>query len=298
MNTITTDVLCVGHACYDLVFSITKHPKSDEKISANGLICSGGGPAANAAIAVSKLGLKSAFAGYLGNDIYGEMHKQEFIKHNINTNLLIRGKSTTPLSVTLVKPDGKRALINFKRSTVPIRIEAIDFSAIKAKVILLDGHEPHISSKLVKSARSHGIPTLLDAGSLHEGTSTLLNQVDYIIAAEKFACQFADNCRTALAKLAKLAPAVIITLGNKGLLWQYRKKSGSLPAFKVQAIDTTGAGDAFHGAFAIALIKGMSWLDALDYASAYGALCCTKIGARTGLVYEKELIAYLKQFNK
>ena len=282
------DVLCVGHACYDFIFSVERHPQSDEKIFADKLLGCGGGPAANAACAVSRLGLSAAFAGYLGHDLYGEMHLQEFKQHHIDTHLIVRGSSPTPLSTVLVKPDGKRALINYKGSTRPLAADAIDFSSIKAKAILFDGHEPYLSLSLVKLARQQGVSTILDAGSMHEGTSQLWNQVDYLVASEKFACQFAGDVQTALKRLAEQAPAVVITLGDKGLIWQTGKQRGNLAAFPVKAIDTTGAGDAFHGAFAAAIAKNLDWHDVLAYSSAAGSLCCCKIGARQGLPWQKE----------
>jgi len=285
---IKIDVLCLGHACYDLTFSVKKHPKSDEKIFADNLAGSGGGPAANAAIAVSKLGLSSAFAGYLGQDLYGDMHLQEFTKENVNTHLLLRGSHPTPLSTVLVKPDGKRALINFKGSTKPLLSHAINFSSIVTKVILFDGHEPSVSLDLLEIAHHKKIPTVLDAGSLHEGTSSLWNKVDYLVASEKFALQFADTIDAALTYLAKESPAVVITLGEKGLVWKRKNQSGSLAAYPINAIDTTGAGDAFHGAFAAALALGLEWNELLAYSSAAGALCCTKTGARQGLPFKSE----------
>lgn len=282
------DVLCVGHACYDLIFSVEEHPQSDEKIFANKLNCSGGGPAANAAIAVSKLGLTAGFSGYLGQDLYGEMHTQELESHHVNIQLVIRGDSPTPLSTVLVKPDGKRALINYKGSTSALPYNTVDFSSIQTKVILFDGHEPHISLALLEIARKKGIPTVLDAGSMHEGTSKLWSQVDYLVASEKFALQFANDVQTALIRLAEKTPTVVITLGDKGLIWLHKGITGSLPSFKVNVIDTTGAGDAFHGAFATAIAMELRWPEVLAYSSAAGALCCTKMGARQGLPSKPE----------
>lgn len=288
LPSINIDVLCVGHACYDLVFSVSQHPKSDEKIFADDLSGCGGGPAANAAIAISRLGFSSAFAGYLGQDLYGQMHLQEFIDHHVDTHLLVRGASPTPLSTILVKPDGKRALINYKGATKPLTNNAIDFSSIQTKVILFDGHEPQISLTLVEFAKQKGISIVLDAGSMHEGTSLLWNKVDYLVASEKFALQFSDNVQTALALMAEKSPAVVITLGEKGLIWQRGLQTGALSALPIKAIDTTGAGDAFHGAFAAAVSAGLDWSSILDYSTVAGALCCTKMGARQGLPWKKE----------
>jgi sulfofructose kinase len=286
--TVNVDVLCVGHASYDLIFSVNQHPGADEKIVAESLLSCGGGPAANAAVCVAKLGLTSAFAGYLGRDIYGDKHYQELNDYGVNTKLIIRGASPTPLSTIIVKPDGKRCLINYKGDTQALSSNALNFSNVSAKVVLFDGHEPYISLPLAEKARQSKIPTVLDAGSVHEGTLALMSHIDYLICSEKFASQYAGNEHQALSQLARLAPVVIITLGERGLIWQRGNEQGALPAYPITAIDTTGAGDAFHGAFAAALAAGMDWQTQLQYASAAGALCCMQMGARLGLPSQKK----------
>jgi sulfofructose kinase len=282
------DVLCVGHASYDLIFSVSRHPDADEKIVADNLLICGGGPAANAAVCVTRLGLTSAFAGYLGRDLYGEQHFHELNNAGVDTRLIIRGDSPTPLSTILVKPDGKRCLINYKGDTKALPADALTLAYIPAKVVLFDGHEPFISLPLAKQARQTNIPTVLDAGSMHEGTLALMSRVDYLVCSEKFASQYAGDERQALSRLAELAPVVVITLGERGLIWQRGHEQGALPAYPVSAVDTTGAGDAFHGAFAAALAAGLEWQSLLRYASAAGALCCTQMGARLGLPDRKE----------
>jgi sulfofructose kinase len=284
----TVDVLCVGHASYDLIFSVNRHPDADEKIVADSLLSCGGGPAANAAVCISKLGLTAGFAGYLGRDLYGDKHVQELLDYGVDMQLVIRGTSPTPLSMIIVKPDGKRCLINYKSDTQALPDDALSLPGVPAKVVLFDGHEPFISLPLADKARQANIPTVLDAGSVHEGTLALMKRVDYLVCSEKFACQYAGDEITALGRLSEFALNVVITLGERGLVWQRGTEQGELTAYPVTAIDTTGAGDAFHGAFAAALAAGMDWQALLRYASAAGALCCTQMGARLGLPEQKE----------
>ncbi|MGZ5054817.1 MAG: carbohydrate kinase family protein, partial [Methylobacter sp.] len=194
----------------------------------------------------------------------------------------------TPLSAILVSPDGKRSLINYRGDTQALPADALDFTDVQAKVILFDGHEPFISLPLAEKARQVKIPTVLDAGSVHDGTLALMSRVDYLVCSEKFANQYADNEHKALSQLAELAPAVVITLGERGLIWQRGHEQGTVPAYPITPIDTTGAGDAFHGAFAAGLAKGLEWQALLRYASAAGALCSMKMGARLGLPDQKE----------
>jgi sulfofructose kinase len=292
---IDADVLCIGHASYDLVFSVDHHPAADEKTFATGFIDCGGGPAANAAVMVANLGLKAAFAGYLGADFYGDKHLKELHDHGVDTRLVMRGAAPTPISTVLVKPDGKRALINYKIGTHPLPADALDFSGIRPQVVLFDGHEPRVSAPYCRELRSRQIPTVLDAGSLHEGTQALMTLVDYLVCSEKFALQIAGSVELALSQLADSAPNVVITLSERGLYWRRGAEQGFMPAFKVTDVDSTGAGDAFHGAFAAAVAQRMGWEDVLRYASAAGALCCTKMGARPGLPTRAEHSRLLAQ---
>lgn len=288
MNT-SIDVLCAGQATYDLIFSVSRHPEADEKIFADQFAGCGGGPAANAAVQIARLGFRSAFAGYLGDDLFGDRHRRELVDAGVDTRFIVTGVNPTPMSTILVKPDGSRALINYKGATGALPADAIEVSGIQAKALLFDGHEPNISLQLARHAKTHGIPTVLDAGSVHSGTQALLAFSDYVVASEKFAKQYAGSVTEALSRLAAIAPVVVITLGERGLLWQRGSERGELPALAIAAIDTTGAGDAFHGAFAAALAAGMTWPETLDYASAAGAWCCTKTGARNGLATHREL---------
>lgn len=289
------DVLCLGHASYDLVFSLARHPQADEKTVADGLFGCGGGPAANAAVTVARLGYAAAFSGYLGNDVYGDSHLKELQAEGVDTRLVIRGGSPTPLSVVLVKPDGQRALVSYKGEAKALSADSVDFLEFAPKVVLFDGHEPHLSLRFLEESQGN-FPSVLDAGSLHDGTLALMGRVDYLVCSEKFAVQYAGDEQSALSRLAALAPAVVITLGERGLIWRRGADSGSLSAPPVVALDSTGAGDAFHGAFAAALSAAMAWPDVLRYASVAGAFCCTQMGARLGLPSHKQHHDLLRQW--
>jgi len=279
---VDVDVLCIGHASYDLVFSLPHHPATDEKMVAGEFFSCGGGPAANAAVQVARLGFKSAFSGYLGQDIFGDNHVREMQAEGIDTRWLVQGEAPTPLSVVMVKPGGQRALVNYKGGIKGLPSGAVNFAGANPKAVLFDGHEPNLALDFI-GLTNRSVPSVLDGGSLHDGTATLLNQVDYLVCSEKFALQYAENEESALSRLASIAPAAVVTLGARGLIWRRGGDYGRLSAPPVVAVDSTGAGDAFHGAFAAGLVAGLPWLDLLRYASAAGAFCCTRMGARLGL---------------
>jgi len=278
------DVLCVGHASYDITMAAGHHPKADEKILADAMQLNGGGPAANAAVCVARLGGKAGFCGYLGNDLFGTTHLHEFETEGVDTSLIVRGNHLSPVSQILAKPDGARSVINFKANTPWLTADDVAISHAP-KVILFDGHEPFVSMSLCQWAKTNGVPTVLDAGSLHQGTRDLAGAVDYLVASEKFAMQFSssDNPRLALQIMLETTGCIVITMGDGGLLWSKDGEVGSMDAFTVDMVDSTGAGDAFHAAFAYGLSLGISWQALLRYASAAGALACTKLGARIAL---------------
>ena len=306
------DVLCVGLATYDLVFQVGRHPGEDEKCFASGLFTCGGGPGANAAVTVVRLGGSAAFAGYLGRDVFGEMHLEELASEGVMTSLIVRDKIGeaaaddicprrvgSPLSAIIVKPGGKKTVVTHKGRTPVIEPGLVDFSRLSPRAILFDGHQPALSVPLAVKAREQNIPAILDAGSVHDGTVQLARICSHLVASEKFARDFSGEKDPvkALGFLGRIAPVAVITLGDAGLV--YRESNGSGPpggepwdlsasparmdAFPVDALDTTGAGDIFHGAFALTTARGDALRPALKYASAAAALGCVKMGARPAI---------------
>jgi len=188
-------------------------------------------------------------------------------------------------------------VINCKTGTSFLEIEQIDFACCSPKVVLFDGHEPQISLPLANSARRNRVLTILDAGSIHQGTIALTPHVDYLAASEKYARDVTgeQNMHKALKSLHRQAPFVVITRGEKGLVWRNEDGEGTLPAFPVEALDTTGAGDTFHGAFALEIARGTGFHSALLFASAAAALSCKRFGARLSIPTRTEVEDYLGQ---
>jgi sulfofructose kinase len=257
------DVLCVGATSYDFVFLVNHRPDSDEKTTADAFIRCGGGPAANASVTVARMGLRSAFAGYLGSDIFGQMHLEELKAAGVDTGLIVRGEYPTPLSSVLVNTSGVRSLVNYRDADSVLPAESIDFSIIHPKVILFDGNEPDLSLSLLNDARSQGIKTVLDAGSLNRGTSQLFDKVDYLACSERFAYELTGESSPdkAMENLFSYSQSIVITLGKNGLIWKNAGRKGRIPACLVDVKDTTGAGDVFHGAFAGCLAMGREWIE-------------------------------------
>jgi sulfofructose kinase len=280
------DVLCVGFACYDLTFAVDHHPGADEKARARAFLGCGGGTAANAAVAAAQSGATTAFIGYLGNDIYGDQHLAELHAAGVDTQLVVRGAEATSISAIFVKPDGARSIVNYREHIASgLTPTDVSFTQVWPKVVLFDGHQPALAMAVADWAQAQGIPTVLDADIVNDGSRALVRRCTIVAASEHFAQAFtgADSPQAGMAMLAQHARAVVVTLGERGLIWQRGMETGALPAFAVEVVDTTGAGDTFHGALAVGVAQGMAWAEMLRFASAAGALCCTKHGARIGI---------------
>jgi sulfofructose kinase len=291
------DVLCIGHACYDLVFTVERQPGADEKMRARSFVSCGGGTAANAALTAARLGARTAFAGYLGADIYGDQHLAELHAVAVDTQLVVRGPDATPISAIFVKPDGARSIVNYSGGTSRLTAADVPFTHLRPKAVLFDGHHPALALAVADWAHSQGVATVLDADAVNAGNVELVHRCQVVAASERFATEYtgARTVEEGLAALAARAPSVIVTLGERGLIWQRGDETGSLPAFPVDVVDTTGAGDTFHGALAAGLAQGMAWPDLLRFASAAGALCCTVHGARLGIPTAQEVAALLER---
>lgn len=291
------DVLCIGASSWDLCFTLPGSPQSDAKIVAERFLTCGGGPAANAAVALSKLGYRTAFAGYLGSDDFGIRHMRELRTAGVCTDFVARGETPTPVSSALISPDGRRMLVNYTPPRDKLQPQDFDFSELRCKIILCDGHEPDLALALIRQNRERSVKSILDAGSLHRGTKMLMHEVDFLVCSEKFACEYSgtNDMKKALRKFSSDIENIVITLGGKGLIWRNNDGTGRMAAFSIKAIDTTGAGDAFHAAFAAGLIEEFKWADLLRFASATAALCCTKLAARPGMPAKSTVLKLMRE---
>jgi sulfofructose kinase len=138
------------------------------------------------------------------------------------------------------------------------------------------------------------VPSILDAGSVHEGTDLLKEKVDWLIGSAKFARKSTGlhNLKQAAKALSKINKKVIITDGDKDCHWSINGKSGQTPAFSVDATDSNGAGDVFHGAFAYGLTQGIEFEKNILFSSKIAALSCTGIGIRNNIPKASDILSY------
>jgi ribokinase len=261
----------------------------DDKVEIIESLIQGGGPAATATFTAAKLGAASAFTGCIGDDERGKMIIKGFQDGQVNTDhIAIRSNSESPSAFCWTeKNSGKRSIMWTRGTARPLKKEEINVELIKnTKLLHLDGHQTEAAIFAAETARANGVTVSLDAGTVLPGIEQLMELSDIIIASEKFAEKFTDeiNKEKAVCKLfAKNCKFSAITAGSAGVIAFDGNNVFKSPAFKVKVVDTTGAGDVFHGAFAYKYINGGSWCDCARFASAVAALKCTKFGGRTGI---------------
>jgi sugar/nucleoside kinase (ribokinase family) len=234
----------------------------------------------------------AAFAGVVGDDEYGRRIRTEFEEIGTDISLLeVRPGQLTPVSFILVNQrNGTRTIVNRKAPAAPLQLPEPLARTLCPQVLLLDGHEA--AASLAALDRFTEAVSILDAGSWRAGTAMLAPKVDYLVASERFATQATGlgDLRSALHQRRCLeqltnqyATHVAVTLGDQGWMAHGDKGFVHHPAYPAQAIDTTAAGDVFHGAFAYALQNGLDFTEALRLAGMAAALSVQNRGGRTSI---------------
>lgn len=283
------DVLCIGHACCDINVPLQSFPVENSKVQVDQFLEEGGGPAANAAFLLSTWGVSCGFAGLIGKDAYGARVEKEFCSAGVDTAFLeTREGLETPLSVILTNQgNGSRTIINRRKSSDSMQPIQIPEAFRSPKILLFDGHEAEASISAMRLFPE--AITVLDAGSQRRGTEVLARKVDYLAASERFALSFTGlphlNSEVNRARCIDIlwnenGKQVVVTLGERGLIYSNDGATKFMPAFSVQAVDTTGAGDIFHGALVYGLLQGFSLEETLRLASMAAAISVETPGGR------------------
>ena len=286
----SVEVLCVGHAAYDRCVYVESFPIENSKCETHELVESCGGPAANAAWLLSAWGLATGFAGLVGEDLYGGHIRDEFIAVGTDVSLLeLRPGHATPLSTLIVNQENaSRTIINRKLPGAFLQLDAPMLAGMSPRFLLHDGHE--LAASLTAMSLFPDALSVLDAGSWREGTATLAGRVHILAASERFALQATglkslrnqEEQRDCIARLRdQFATRTLVTLGERGLIYDDGEGFQSLPAFAAEAVDTTAAGDLFHGALVYALAQQKSWVESLRFASMAASLSVRKKGGRS-----------------
>lgn len=288
-------VYALGQCPLDYLGKIEAYPPPDAKCEFSNLVVQGGGPAATALVALARWGLSCAFAGIIGDDLFGSMVKAFLDKEGIDTGgILVRKSSESQFAFIVAEPGVGRRTIFWRRPTgPPLKPEELDFNIIRqARVVLTDGLFVEASIAACKAAKDAGVPVVVDAGTLREGILDLVPLSDYFVVSENFAKSLVGDDRPldACYKLAESGPRVTgVTLGARGYVALAEGQVVERPAYPVEAVDTTGCGDAFHAGLCYGVVKGWDVKKSLDLGAWAAAMVSLKLGGRAGIPSLKEL---------
>ena len=296
-------ILCIGIPVRDLTFRVSGVPGRGSKVNATHLdeIC--GGNALNAAIGIVRLGGRASLCGPMGDvrEASSQFMFEKLAHEGIETNHLVRMPGlVTPISAVMVDPSGERTIVTFRDPELwKVQLPDAETLLDDCAAILTESRCAEFCTDLCAEAQRRGIPVVVDvdrAMSLREG---LLNASSHLVFSSEPLQETADvaDDAQALKKIAKLTPSFLAgTRGARGTIWL--DENGAIqetPAFPVHTVDTLGAGDVFHGAFALALTEGQELREALRFASAAAALKCTRFGGAFAAPQRIEVEELLRQ---
>ena len=296
------NIVGIGANVFDTLYTVEKYPNEDTKMRADKVKVSGGGPCATGLVAASKLGENCAFIGNLTDDGGAKFLMDDFKKYGVDTQFIdIKpGYNTFCSCIWLAKNTASRTCVFFKGNVPQTVIDDNKAKAIAdAKILMVDGNDIEAAIEGAKIAKKNGTKVLYDAGGLYDGVENLLPLADILIPSEEFAlghthAQTAEDAAKILFE--KYNPEIaVVTQGKEGGIIYDGKTIEKYPAFLVDAVDSNGSGDVFHGAFAFAVCMSYNYKKCCVFASAVSALKCTKIGSREGVPTFDETIEFLKE---
>lgn len=295
-------VLCTGIAVLDLVFRVESFPRPEVKTQASEFRTINGGNAANAAVAIAHLGARASFSGPFGGpagtDSVGDTMLALAAREGIACVDCPRVDGvTSPLSAISIDGRGERAIVNYRDDGL-MAARPRDAAALVANVdaVIADNRFPGFVSEVCAAALKRGIPMVLDADEPRHDSNALLTLVSHVVfSAEGLrATAGTDHLGRALIDVSKQTSAfVAVTDGANDVLWLADGELRQVPAFKVEVVDTLGAGDTFHGAFTLMLAEGKSEREAMRFSAAAAALKCTRYGGILGAPTRAEVEAFL-----
>jgi sugar/nucleoside kinase (ribokinase family) len=291
-------ILVVGYNAWDVLVAAPACLPRDAKVEAAQIVMSGGGPAATAACALARLGADVRLVTPLADDLPGRMQRQDLQAAGVDCSLSpARPDCESPRAVILVAPGGERTIL-WRRGALPplAPAEVRPQWGGGVELLLCDSHEPAAAAVLAAVARARGVPVVLDGGTARTGMAALVPLCTDVVSSSVFAPALTgcDGAGDALRALAGLGPErVAMTMGAAGCLALDDGVLVHVPAFRVDVVDTTGAGDAFHAGYALARARGLPWLACLEYGSAVAALACRGLGGRRSLPTSAEVAALI-----
>ncbi len=298
MNKVTV----VGSFMYDLVATASRRPKTGETLIGDSFGMFLGGKGANQAIAASRAGASVTMVGRLGNDLFGDQFLEKFSEEGIKTDFVIQDtENGTGVGMPLIDASGDNSIVIIPQANMALTVENIDKAEsviADSDVLVLQCEVPMEANKrAAEIANKNDTLVILNPAPACEIPDAILSLMDLLTPNEteteiltgmpthsnEQAIEAAHNL------LSKGIETVILTLGSRGSFLLTEKMGKRIPAYSVDVIDTTAAGDAYSGALAASLAQGTHIEEAVKIANAAGALAVTKLGAEPSLPTKKAI---------
>ena len=299
------DLVGVGLNATDTLIKVAHFPAYGGKVPIDAEILSPGGQVASALAAAAKLGLRVKYIGTVGDDERGRVQLASLRESGMNLDHVeVREGCPNQMAYIIIdESTGERTVFWRRAECLRLDPEKITPENIGcARMLHIDGHDTRAVEKAARVARELRIPVSVDVDTIYPGFDRVLPFVDYLVASSEFPARWtteSDPFRALeLIQTEYGMPVAAMTLGAHGALARVRVNRVARfhysPGFVVDCVDTTGAGDVFHGAFCYAVLEGMPMPESLEFSNAMAALNCTRIGARGGIAALDEVRALIR----
>lgn len=290
-------IVVVGSCNIDITVECDRWAKPGETIFGNRLTVNPGGKGANQAVAAARLGAEVKMVGCIGDDVYGQLVLKALKENNVDSTYVkvLPGENSGTAHITVAENDNSIIVIKAANDLVSPALIDEAWEAIKEADIVLLQHEIPAATNayIIEKCYEAGVPVMLNPAPVAPVPPELLAKVTYLTPNEhEAAILFAGQGKADI--LGRNQGKVIMTLGSKGVAYAEKGQVYNVPGFKVQPVDTTGAGDTFNGAFAVARANGKNMYDSISFANAAAALSVQKLGAQGGMPYLNEVEEMLK----
>jgi len=284
------DVVGVGLNATDTLLIVPHFPAYAGKVPFQEEVVSPGGQVASALVACARLGLRTKYIGTVGDDERGRIQMESLREAGIDIEhvQLRRNCANQSAYIVIDRSTGERTVLWRRDDGLRIDPEQILPEQIAcARLLHVDGHDTPAVARAAAIARGYGIPVTVDVDTIYHGFDRVLPHVDYLVASSEFPTAWTGQSdpfkALELMQREYGMKVAAMTLGAHGALARENGEFFYSPAFVVNCVDTTGAGDVFHGAFCYAVLQEMPMGDVLEFSNAMAALNCTALGARGGI---------------
>lgn len=294
------DVVGIGLNATDTLLLVQEFPPYAGKVPFDREMLSPGGQVATAMVSCARLGLRAKYIGTVGDDVRGDIQRQSLEGTGVDiSSVIIRQNCPNQTAYIIIdERTGERTVLWQRAEGLKLLPGEIrDEDIINARMLHIDGFDIDAAAHAAGIARQHGVPVSIDVDTVYPGFESVLKNVDYLVAGSGWPAKWtgeSDPFRALMELQAEYGTRVVaMTLGDYGSLARNGGRWYYSPAFEVACLDTTGAGDVFHGGFCYAILEGMPLNQALEFANASAALNCMAIGARGNVTGRSEVDALI-----